>query len=99
MAVQSIEQTINNALPREAQGGRYEQYVRPVRQALADREAQVKRDLSAFATQRGLSQAEVDGLFRQVGLEGDAGVGTDAGELQAIRRTLEDLNTRLDRLA
>lgn len=99
MAVESIETTIQNALPREAR--QYDRYVRPVVTALTDREAQVKRDLAAFATQRGLSQAEVDGLFRQVGLEGtvDAGVGTEAGELQAIRRMMEDVNTRLDRLS
>lgn len=99
MAVQSIETTVNDALPREAR--RYDQYVRPVVTALADREAQIKRDLSAFATQRGLSQGEVDGLFRQVGLEGGGGLagGTNAGEIQAIQRTLEDLTTRLDRLA
>lgn len=100
MAVESIETTINNALPRDVQRqGR--QYVAPVVTALADREAQIKRDLAAFATQRGLSQGEVDGLFRQVGLEGEPGNagGTVAGEIQAIRRIMDDVGTRLDRLA
>jgi len=99
MAVESIQNTVQNALPREAR--QYDRYVRPVIQALSDREASVKRELAAFATQRGLSQAEVDGLFRQVGLEGDGGplAGcTQAGELQAIRRIMEDVNTRLNNL-
>lgn len=100
MAVESIEQTVNNALPGGAR--QYAQYVRPVVTALADREAQIKRELADYATQQGLSQRDAEAVFTRVGLSGGAAGnagGTEAGELQAIRRGIEDLNTRLDGLA
>jgi len=100
-----IETIVRNHLASLGVESEYQRYGAPVVAALLDFEDDAKAYLRTYAIERGLSDADVDDVFIEAGLEDEPEIADPASQsdtdtaIASLRADVQVLNAAVERLA